>query len=152
MRGEHLKTSGIDFMEPGSPPHARGTLFNNLGNIAGAGITPACAGNTKEVYAHYLGRWDHPRMRGEHNRTRISLVSYLGSPPHARGTPMEKVGQEARSKDHPRMRGEHDVQSPYHVSAVGSPPHARGTPKPSTYKNPLPRITPACAGNTVASP
>ena len=47
MRGEYTVEAEMALEEKGSPPHARGIL--NLCPFAGrnAGITPACAGNTR---------------------------------------------------------------------------------------------------------
>ena len=49
--------------------------------------TPACAGNTNIFPLYLVCHGDHPRMRGEHSVQVISIVSYSGSSPHARGTP-----------------------------------------------------------------
>ena len=46
MRGEHYLTNVDDLQVVGSSPHARGTPTGNVGGAAGAGIIPACAGNT----------------------------------------------------------------------------------------------------------
>ena len=111
-------------------------------------------------------------MRGEHKLTLSDDHSRLGSPPHARGTPstteiIERgegitpacagntvVVQSPNSidRDHPRMRGEHWIVLVPPSNYPGSPPHARGTPFQECYFNPLFRITPACAGNTLDKP
>ena len=46
------------------------------------------------------------------------------------------------------MCGEHGVRRADLATALGSPPHVRGTPQYPKRREPLDRITPACAGNT----
>ena len=50
----------------GSPPLARGILYYFIKNIKRTGITPACAGNTYQVYVKASMAKDHPRLRGEY--------------------------------------------------------------------------------------
>ena len=69
----------------GSPPLARGILFNRDAKIHGRGITPACAGNTKHGSAAESLPWDHPRLRGEYYIKEESFPESKGSPPLARG-------------------------------------------------------------------
>ena len=51
------------------------------------GITPACAGKTRNVVATFWDLWDHPRMRGEDLYSAQNMTDGTGSPPHARGRP-----------------------------------------------------------------
>ena len=48
MRGEHSARSACVYPNLGSSPHARGTHMRCLSTVHGAGIIPACAGNTQE--------------------------------------------------------------------------------------------------------
>ena len=50
-------------------------------------ITPACAGSTDSKSNVYGWVEDHPRLRGEYERTAWSQCSRQGSPPLARGVP-----------------------------------------------------------------
>ena len=52
--------------------------------------------------------------------------------------------------DHPRMRGKHTGAVHCLLSDSGSPPHARETLRLTRLGAAMPRITPACAGNTPA--
>ena len=127
MRGEHdLFAQALDG-RTGSSPHARGALVLGLRGVRHLGIIPACAGSTSSgPYARPF-RWDHPRMRGEHEFEPMPDVEALGSSPHARGarqpgsryprytgiipacagsTGRTSAAGRART-DHPRMRGEH---------------------------------------------
>ena len=66
MRGEHWAGELDKNNDPGSSPHARGTLITLSVDILFVGIIPACAGNTSPVSSLGIGDGDHPRMRGEH--------------------------------------------------------------------------------------
>ena len=59
----------------------------------GTRITPACAGKTTR-YAH-LKKFmtDHPRMRGEDSPYCRFGREESGSPPHARGRPLERTSK-----------------------------------------------------------
>ena len=51
-------------------------------------------------------------------------------------------------RDHPRLRGEHVLRFDSHEGTRGSPPPARGAPHLRVDLQPVPGITPACAGST----
>ena len=149
MRGEYFICVSFPYKYIGSPPLARGVLFNAFQRCLNYRITPACAGSTS-------GRF-------------LKSTSMIGSPPLARGVPTSSkseyiargitpacAGSTSCSQinfclhqDHPRLRGEysnHDVAS---ALAKGSPPLARGVRVyPSPYESPI-GITPACAGSTI---
>ena len=112
---------------------------------------------------------DHPRLRGEYNRTTCNRKYHIGSPPLARGIlNRERIGQRrggitpacagntcahhSRSDctwDHPRLRGEYSPKCiPDHIQ-TGSPPLARGILPDRAGQAISPGITPACAGNTL---
>ena len=69
-------------------------------------------------------------------------------PTRAGSTP---IGQwfQCQSSAHPRSRGEHDLNHIQTDNAFGSSPLARGTPEGTKVTATLPRLIPACAGNTV---
>ena len=86
MCGEH---SGVDlatYGPQGSSPHVRGTprRLRTAGRMGG--IIPACAGNTGCSIGALIGRWDHPRMCGEHRVPVDDETVGEGSSPHVRGT------------------------------------------------------------------
>lgn len=85
-RGEHDMSEGIAEMGAESPPLARGTPVYLLKSVHRPGITPARAGNTSGRGIPFLRLWDHPRLRGEHNREQMEAERQAGSPPPARGT------------------------------------------------------------------
>ena len=146
MRGEDFARSTIASSRSGSPPHARGrqTMSFNLGTAWR--ITPACAGKTGRGTVREPSAPDHPRMRGEDERSNPDYLDTIGSPPHARGRPLfiletavrqritpacagKTVGVglgAALDRDHPRMRGEDPHSRRDYRHLRGSPPHARG--------------------------
>ena len=148
MRGEDSLVVSFLVDNAGSPPHARGRpgREGDVGSVPG--ITPACAGKTR-------------------NNT-VAEHAQLGSPPHARGrlfldyvdkwrtriTPAcagKTINRSPRRwmhTDHPRMRGEDASGAHFLYEKKGSPPHARGRPRPARTTCPRSRITPACAGKT----
>ena len=65
MRGEDFRLAQVYGNEAGSPPHARGRLYNKGRVEMFARITPACAGKTPIRCSSGRATQDHPRMRGE---------------------------------------------------------------------------------------
>ena len=68
IRGEHSSLLMIVSVLRGSSPHSRGTLSSSSSAAAFARIIPAFAGNTSVSVDYDAGRWDHPRIRGEHTK------------------------------------------------------------------------------------
>ena len=87
MRGEDFGTFCIQFQDGGSPPHARGRHPGRCAVSYVFRITPACAGKTKAFGPAPRCGADHPRMRGEDERSNPDYLDTIGSPPHARGRP-----------------------------------------------------------------
>ena len=93
---------------------------------AQSGITPACAGKSREY--------------------RVSDERSLGSPPRMRGkAPTGFCGSTGR-KDHPRMCGEKQRSAESVTIPMGSPPHVRGKDRLWQKRFHEVGITPACAG------
>ena len=148
IRGEHLPPLRLLPGLRGSSPHTRGAhvLWGSVTPVAR--IIPAYAGSTSFLFFVTRGRWDHPRIRGEHLfRVRRSPCG-VGSSPHTRGALSAEGGRHFRGRiipayagstcaapwalrrrmDHPRIRGEH-------LERAGGPPAQE-------------RIIPAYAGST----
>ena len=87
MCGEHLTGGRIFAAHSGSSPHVRGTRNARYPKTSGAGIIPACAGNTPNSLGPMRLCRDHPRMCGEHVSGWKTLAVGTGSSPHVRGTP-----------------------------------------------------------------
>ena len=112
---------------------------------------------------------DHPRLRGEHELTKISERIGAGSPPPTRGTRATYNQAEIINRitpayagntnilrsicqclqDHPRLRGEHAFLALRPSFIMGSPPPTRGTLICRMVVVFGIRITPAYAGNTL---
>ena len=87
MRGKHRANLLMSLSVAGSSLHARGAPVQ-AGELGDAtGIISACAGSTRRRGRPRGGRWDHPRMRGEHCAARCLACLMAGSSPHARGAP-----------------------------------------------------------------
>ena len=126
MRGEHsLESCGIKPI-PGSSPHARGAPSRGRWSRLRHGIIPACAGST--LLLLLAMRTNHPRMRGEHSRSRRTAITAGGSSPHARGA----LGNRSRA-----------------VHGTGIIPACAGSTH-APYMSEMWRsgIIPACAGST----
>ncbi len=87
MRGEHCVRPISAYFVCGSSPHARGTPFWAPGPHRQVWFIPACAGNTPTTVMPASRRAVHPRMRGEHIASCAVAAHFVGSSPHARGTP-----------------------------------------------------------------
>ena len=86
LRGEHTDKFKKNFPRLGSPPPTRGTHIENDVKGLYEGITPAYAGNTFTNTSRPYPFGDHPRLRGEHQKSRKILDIKRGSPPPTRGT------------------------------------------------------------------
>ena len=171
MRGEHVGSAQSRATLAGSSPHARGALVPRQRGARLGGIIPACAGSTGQLSGETVPLRDHPRMRGEHEKHRVTMRSPAGSSPHARGAPRTPcwstsqgriipacagsthggAARAAPAGDHPRMRGEHTGAFRKVPRTLGSSPHARGAPALVDLAAALYGIIPACAGSTCRS-
>ena len=148
MCGEHFIISARGLGKTGSSPHVRGALSQLQCPCRWLGIIPACAGSTRTLRGFRTGRWDHPRMCGEHYVHRPQLDWDVGSSPHVRGA-LRETRQKLQYSgiipacagstfdmieilrqigDHPRMCGEHVRRQSVRQLLTG--------------------IIPACAGST----
>ena len=133
MCGDHHENNRPNWKPYGSPPHVRGPRFCFSTSISVLGITPACAGTTKEGNKWRMAEWDHPRMCGDHDPLALLQFSVAGSPPHVRGpltpelsfwkcpgitpacagTTRHSWKPHNATWDHPRMCGDHSFRSPW---------------------------------------
>ena len=127
MCGEHKSMAFCVGTLRGSSPHVRGAHVRTLIVPACGGIIPACTGSTTTSSRTRTGRWDHPRMCGEHFDEWIDDMSATGSSPHVRGAPCCLVRT---------------------TPSWGSSPHVRGAPVVHGLLDGLGGIIPACAGST----
>ena len=66
MCGEHSLNICGHMRDQGSSPHVRGAHGQDDYSSDAGGIIPACAGSTRSRLDYSRGKWDHPRMCGEH--------------------------------------------------------------------------------------
>ena len=85
MCGDHSVLQSSTVYPLGSPPHVRGPQLVFEGVKTEEGITPACAGTTKNLSMSPKTTWDHPRMCGDHGHLSRLRQHLQGSPPHVRG-------------------------------------------------------------------
>ena len=85
IRGEHKDEEKTASIEGGSSPHTRGARRGSRSPSADTGIIPAYAGSTASSHFADSTCWDHPRIRGEHQRMPHEKDALLGSSPHTRG-------------------------------------------------------------------
>ncbi len=168
MCGEHFIISARGLGKTGSSPHVRGALSQLQCPCRWLGIIPACAGSTRTLRGFRTGRWDHPRMCGEHVVLPPFFWTVSGSSPHVRGALVQDFLQGLSTgiipacagstvswrirrppcRDHPRMCGEHNRGSSFGQSHKGSSPHVRGARQACDDALQESGIIPACAGST----
>ena len=152
MRGSPPLTrgKGIDKYESaavkGSPPLTRGKVLLQEAVKTTCRITPAYAGKrTSSMRKRYL-KQDHPRLRGEKQRSAGRRSVGVGSPPLTRGKDRDNMQQvqccritpayagkrgytlnhDEKQGDHPRLRGEKRNGEELREPELGSPPLTRG--------------------------
>ena len=164
--GEKLGIFLLFCLQIGSPPRVRGKVTQVTAIIALSGITPACAGKSKEQYGKKIFQKDHPRVCGEKPTSYCLPRHIMGSPPRVRGkvlglpclairfriTPAcagKRTVPELCAythKDHPRVCGEKVLRVKPPVDSAGSPPRVRGKDGELVVGAASTGITPACAG------
>ena len=170
--GEHSCIPPTNPSSIGSSPRVRGTRLRQPRFAENVRFIPACAGNTESPIP---GSWRapvHPRVCGEHRRSRTLSKPPGGSSPRVRGTHRSGCLRRRRSRFipacagntrylpvaplrlavHPRVCGEHCREIHCLVHTVGSSPRVRGTRNKHANKFAIRRFIPACAGNTRTSP
>ena len=171
MCGENITSKTYNVRTRGSPPRVRGKHGTIKETEVKSRITPACAGKTEGGSFSSSPKKDHPRVCGENEGRHACQVFWIGSPPRVRGKLLPRhhlaaaggitpacAGKTCAAKhfavqreDHPRVCGENSLFSSLFSGSKGSPPRVRGKPF-ARFSPPLfSRITPACAGKTLAS-
>ena len=83
--GSTMEYSERIAIRDGSSPHTRGARESFRQRREDPGIIPAYAGSTHPLLQCAVDRWDHPRIRGEHEFNFACDAELLGSSPHTRG-------------------------------------------------------------------
>ena len=84
--GEQTVPSRQGTPKIGSPPRVRGTGGQAAAGGGAGRITPACAGNRRNICLCQPGQRDHPRVCGEQSLPAEAILFTVGSPPRVRGT------------------------------------------------------------------
>ena len=152
--------------QPGSPPRVRGKDPQIRVGAYQPGITPACAGKSKQKCNQSHFGEDHPRVCGEKGNGAVAAQTVVGSPPRVRGKALLLVVKltclgitpacsgkrlrlgcrKSQTEDHPRVCGEKRKSQAGCALEKGSPPRVRGKAFKAAEKLGVERITPACAG------
>ncbi len=166
--GEHFRPEHRYRVELGSSPRGRGTPAAEKGRKNERRFIPAWAGNTDSGLWFLAETSVHPRVGGEHCRSRGKTENRRGSSPRGRGTRMESLTNGSTYRFipawagntsgavsagccrsvHPRVGGEHERGGRRREGDSGSSPRGRGTrarPGSAAFRR---RFIPAWAGNT----
>ena len=154
----------------GSPPRVREEPYIKEKYYDVAGITPACAGRTRMVKMWQEACKDHPRVCGKNSPQASADAVLLGSPPRVREERFKMVCRNGHcritpacagrtpcghcrvptNQDHPRVCGKNRGQDLFLLDQRGSPPRVREEHGYMIRAGKYVRITPACAGRTIA--
>ena len=129
IRGEHRPGRRVERGVEGIiPAYAGSTSPVGRSSARFMGSSPHTRGARTTTPWTCRGRWDHPRIRGEHPHRRKASMSACGiipayagstaarlalldppsgSSPHTRGAPSPASATLTPRRDHPRIRGEH---------------------------------------------
>ena len=170
--GEHITNQATCGSGQGSSPRMRGAHHQPGDVRQRPGIIPAYAGSTTRALRTPRGRWDHPRVCGEHRRPRVCMGCKTGSSPRMRGAPhghrlgvrgagiipayagstSRRARRSRRGEDHPRVCGEHSTACATVAPLWGSSPRMRGALFLQLLPAVVVGIIPAYAGSTKGCP
>ena len=168
IRGDHGRSTTGHATYEGTSPHTRGSRRFLFFLRFPAGNIPAYAGITGPGRIRIPGRWEHPRIRGDHQTIVDCCDTTLGTSPHTRGSLEASpfganvvgnipayAGITSSSRpsrrfawEHPRIRGDHNTNGDGKPGDPGTSPHTRGSPRDYADKNGFKGNIPAYAGIT----
>ena len=111
IRGEHEKARRSPRRRWGSSPHTRGARLRQARPRRAARIIPAYAGSTGGPHTTSNRQWDHPRIRGEHDKDPYSDEALAGSSPHTRGARLSCRCRARRSRIIPAYAGSTGIRA-----------------------------------------
>ena len=126
MCGEKSFHFLLDDFGVGSPPRVRGEVVLDVGVADQVGITPACAGRSRQASSPACPVWDHPRVCGEKREYFIGMKAAGWITPACAGRSFVKNLPRAGKRDHPRVCGEKHGCIRISRRNPGSPPRVRG--------------------------
>ena len=174
-RTDHLRVCGADVLhnhlqvgQLGSPPRVRSRRLCRRGQGVAAGITSACAEQTRRSHDRMNSCWDHLRVCGADLVESCELDAVPGSPPRVRSRPFqpclyvyhdritsacaEQTGIRTYGRllagDHLRVCGADAAAVAVVMLVAGSPPRVRSRRTSGGLVGGLGGITSACAEQT----
>ena len=111
-----------------------------------AGITPAYAGKSHNLFGFMAHERDHPRVCGEKKKNRQSKKHLKGSPPRMRGKEKVRMDKNHSCGITPAYAGKSRGLPLNRCRLLGSPPRMRGKVLEADSRPVLRGITPAYAG------
>ena len=148
IRGEHAGARAYTPSHPGSSPHTRGARHRHPRSARRQRIIPAYAGSTDPAPVSAKGSADHPRIRGEHPRSKSPGGFFHGSSPHTRGAHRPMRPQRPGPGIIPAYAGSTPPTESTTFGFRGSSPHTRGALPRRALVLETGRIIPAYAGST----
>ena len=116
-KGDHPRLCGekVNFAHfctsaAGSPPPMRGKAVHYTGGSIECRITPAYAGKSFSLRRRGHEMWDHPRLCGEKDRSKVLLNGESGSPPPMRGKDQEQLPVNANIRITPAYAGKSEIR------------------------------------------
>ena len=150
---DHLRVCGADSPAcdtihdlRGSSPRVRSRPVAAHSRFAHAGITSACAEQTRIRSARCARSWDHLRVYGADSRVLISVIFFSGSPPRVRSRRRNKHGNTRPAGITSACA---EQTRPGRWVGTGSPPRVRSRLTGYPSKGYSLGITSACAEQTV---
>ena len=151
VRGEEPFTPNRISSVTESPPRARGREALASALRKRYGITPACAGKSNPAPPPRPRPGNHPRVRGEEERTLLCVSLLMESPPRARGRNPAALGRGGLFGITPACTGKSRAPGRRPSFRPESPPRARGRDTLQSALRQVNGITPACAGKSQCS-
>ena len=149
--GEKRKSSRCRSSCAGSPPPMRGKDPSGSAGRKAAGITPAYAGKSTQIFGNCFFDQDHPRLCGEKSAYHGWQKAALGSPPPMRGKGASWKCLIDCKGITPAYAGKSLSNLALVGIASGSPPPMRGKVAVSSSSRVMIGITPAYAGKSFLS-
>ena len=170
MCGADFSLVRFELVRAGSPPRVRSRLTRISPSPLTAGITSACAEQTRPGCRCPSPPWDHLRVCGADNLVADNVDSLVGSPPRVRSRhrlptwsrPFPGItsacaeqtrllcSRQASDRDHLRVCGADSSLDSTSTSSHGSPPRVRSRLGGPVADERHGRITSACAEQTPA--
>ena len=125
--GKHLATAIRTNLALGSPPRIRETRCKNRRVKNVNRITPAYAGNTRNLSKSFKPAKDHPRVCGKHGFGTSYSCCFSGSPPRMRETLLQPYTGASSYRITPAYAGNTIIVDGFLLCLMGSPPRMRET-------------------------